>query len=319
MLKYLIICIFVSGSVFSSYIPRSQYSLNYSPSKDERIAIHFWERIFSQYESHEIVLHDSRNYIIYEVIAIDRAKNNKLSYMEKFRLKRKVSNFYKNKYRAMLHSIYRKLRKKTKLSFDEQIIFDKYKRIRGGNSRFLEAAVRGRLRTQQGQKDEILRAYKRARPYLREIETIFKKNKIPWEITRLPIIESMFQKNARSHAGAVGIWQILRNTGKRYLKYSRGFDPRKHPLKASYAAAKILKHNFRGVKNWPMTILSYNIGRYGAIRAMKRSKTEKIKYIAKNYRHRTFGFSARNYFYELLAIVNVEKNFKAYFGKKLDI
>lgn len=316
-MKLILLLIMMVGLAQSSYRPRERnYSIPYEYDKKELAAIHFWEKIFSHYSSNEILLFDSRNYIIYEVVKPQKLRKRNLTFRQKFNIKRKIGKNLKKKYRALLRSTYRKLRAKKKLSFNEKILVSKFKFIPGGPYKYLQAIRR--LRSQQGQKDEILIAYKRAKPYLSKIERIFNQHKIPWEITRLPIIESMFQKHARSTANAVGVWQIIKSTGKRYLKFAPGYDPRKDPIKATYAAAKILRHHHRAIKDWPLTILSYNIGRYGTLRAIKRTNSRKISDIVQRFRYRTFGFSARNYFYELMALINVEKNFKTYFGKSLN-
>jgi membrane-bound lytic murein transglycosylase D len=302
-----------------AYIPkRNKIELNYELDNYERKAVTFWEKIFSQYSSNEIILHDSLDYTIYEVIKIPQLKDKALTYHQKVKIKKKISDKYKLKYSRLLKSIYEKTKQKKPLSFEEKYIQIKLKNVAGGVKKFLIASKIKRLRTQQGQKEEVLRAYERARPYLKKIEVHFKKEKIPWEITRLPVIESMFQSHAHSAAGAVGIWQILKPTAKRYLKFNRVYDPRKDPIKSTYAAAKILKHNYKKFKSWPLTILSYNIGRYGTLRAMQKTQSKSLREIVENHKHRTFGFSARNYFYELVAIVNIEKNFETYFNKKLN-
>ena len=311
--------LFIATSSYCFIPPRNNIPLVYELDTYERSAVSFWEKIFSQHSSHEIILHDSFNYVVYEVISIPELKNELLSYHDKVKIKKELSDKYKIKYSTMLRSIYEKLKTKEPLTFEEKYLQAKLANVTGGIEKYSYASNMKRLRTQQGQKDEVLKAYQRAAPYIKKIEEHFAAEEIPWEITRLPIIESMFQEHAHSSAGAVGIWQLLKSTATKHLKFTPGYDPRKNPIKATYAAAKVLKHNYRKLQSWPLTILSYNIGRQGTLRAVQDAGSTDLRTIVENHQHRTFGFSARNYFYELLAIINVEKNFETYFNQSLNL
>ena len=83
---------------------------------------------------------------------------------------------------------------------------------------------------------------------------------IPLELKYLPVIESALNPRARSHAGAVGLWQFMPKTAKRYnLQLNSLVDERCEPIKASYAAAKYLKDLYDIFGDWTLVIAAYNI------------------------------------------------------------
>jgi membrane-bound lytic murein transglycosylase D len=48
-------------------------------------------------------------------------------------------------------------------------------------------------------------------------------------------------------------------------------DERRDPILSSYAAARLLKQNFKKLRNWPMAITAYNHGIAGMLRAKRRN------------------------------------------------
>ena len=59
---------------------------------------------------------------------------------------------------------------------------------------------------------------------------IFRKYNLPLELAMLPHVESSFNYRAYSSAGAAGLWQFTRSTGRRFLKISYEIDERLDPL-----------------------------------------------------------------------------------------
>ena len=108
---------------------------------------------------------------------------------------------------------------------------------------------------------------------MKEIKRIFKEVGVPEELSVLPHVESSFQLQAYSSAGAAGIWQFTRSTGRLYMKVGYEVDERRDPIVAAYAAAKLLKHNYKQLKSWPLAITAYNHGVNGMKRAKKGTAT----------------------------------------------
>lgn len=78
--------------------------------------------------------------------------------------------------------------------------------------------------------------------YFPVIIPILKEEGVPLELAYLTLIESGLNPNARSIAGAMGLWQFMKGTGQMYdLKVDYNVDERKNPVKATRAAARHLR------------------------------------------------------------------------------
>ncbi|MCK5352592.1 transglycosylase SLT domain-containing protein, partial [bacterium] len=64
-------------------------------------------------------------------------------------------------------------------------------------------------------RDDILDSLALSTRYLSYIIPILEKYDLPPELAYLCIIESGYRQSARSHAGAVGMWQMIRSTSSR--------------------------------------------------------------------------------------------------------
>ncbi|MBK9487131.1 MAG: transglycosylase SLT domain-containing protein [Chitinophagaceae bacterium] len=66
----------------------------------------------------------------------------------------------------------------------------------------------------------LIRTYTRSKKYFPKATAILKKHNLPQELKVLLALESAFNGNAVSKAGAVGYWQIMDEVEKEYgLKY----------------------------------------------------------------------------------------------------
>ena len=64
---------------------------------------------------------------------------------------------------------------------------------------------------------------------------------LPYELKYVPVIESALNPMARSHAGAVGLWQFMPGTGKLFgLEVNSLVDERMDPIKSTEAACRFL-------------------------------------------------------------------------------
>ncbi len=170
------------------------------------------------------------------------------------------------------------------------------------------------IRYQRGIRDKFRESLIRSGLYMPFIEDALRRHRVPVELSVLPHIESSFDYNAYSHAGAAGIWQFTRGTGRSYLKIDRLIDERLDPIRATEAAARFLSENFAALGNWPLTITSYNHGKYGMIRARQQHGPD-LREIIRSYQARSFGFASRNFYPEFLAALEVHYNYPTYFGE----
>ncbi len=170
------------------------------------------------------------------------------------------------------------------------------------------------IHVQYGIRDRFERGLIVSHRYLPEIERIFREEGLPIQLTRLPFVESSFNVNAVSKAGASGIWQFMPSTGRLYMRVGTAVDERNDPIIASRGAARLLRHNFEVTGRWSLALTAYNHGLGGVMRAVRRTGSRNIVDIIRNYREASFGFASRNFYAEFLAALEVDRDYRKHFG-----
>jgi len=170
-----------------------------------------------------------------------------------------------------------------------------------------------RVRAQRGIKERTAAGLKRSGRYIAQMQQIFRDRGLPVELTYLPIIESSYDNSARSHAGALGMWQFMRATGRQFMRVDRAIDERRDPIESTRAAAAFLKQSYEMLGNWPLAITAYNYGPGGMLRAVAEIQSDNLVELIRDYRHAYWGFPPKNFYAEFLAAVEVGKNVDRYF------
>ena len=127
------------------------------------------------------------------------------------------------------------------------------------------------------------KALHRMDKYLPTIHGIFSERRLPESFYYMALVESAFDPNARSRAGAVGLWQFMPATARRYgLTVRRGLDERRDPRKATRAAREYLLDlvlEFGAGHSMLLAMAAYNAGE-GRVR----NRLRKLR----DYRNRNF-------------------------------
>ena len=273
----------------------SQYHFTAPPGLQNKVE--FWKKIYSEYSTNHAVVHDIKNLdIVYEVVYLGEKRLSRRARERKLKI-------VKKKYRNILRKI-AKTKNKPSLKGEYKRVFKLVK------NDFYKASRH--IRAQLGQKDRFREGIERSGLYLAEIKRILKQHGLPDELSVLPHVESSFQIGAYSSAGAAGIWQFTRGTGRLFMRVGYDVDERRDPILATHGAAKLLKRNFKSVRSWPLAITAYNHGLQGMKRAQKKFGNDFVKVVEK-YKSRTFGFASQNFYAEFLAALHVVKNQNKYF------
>lgn len=147
--------------------------------------------------------------------------------------------------------------------------------------------------------------------YFKEvIQTTLEEEGLPHELYYLPLIESGFNTRAYSHAGAVGPWQFIRGTGKRYgLDINSYVDERRDPILSTEAATKYLKDLYNVFNSWELAIAAYNCGEYRVLQAIMKGKTRNFWELADK---KLLPRETRNYVPKFLAAALIGDNLSDY-------
>jgi membrane-bound lytic murein transglycosylase D len=93
---------------------------------------------------------------------------------------------------------------------------------------------------------------------------------MPEDLFYLAMIESGLSNRAVSHAAAVGIWQFIAETGRRYgLEVSAYVDERRDPVMATEAALDYLEYLYDRFGSWYLAAAGYNSGENRVGRIMR--------------------------------------------------
>jgi membrane-bound lytic murein transglycosylase D len=112
------------------------------------------------------------------------------------------------------------------------------------------------------------------KPYFDMMDQILVNNQVPAQLKYLAVIESGLQSSAVSWVGAVGPWQFMPASARKYgLFVSKNFDERTDYIKSTQAAAKMLNDLFKKYQDWLLVVAAYNCGPGNVDRAIARSKS----------------------------------------------
>ncbi|MXZ80312.1 MAG: LysM peptidoglycan-binding domain-containing protein [Gammaproteobacteria bacterium] len=141
-------------------------------------------------------------------------------------------------------------------------------------------------------------------PYmLHEVE----KRGMPAEIAILPALESAYRPNAVSRANAVGLWQFIAPTGRRFgLRQDWWMDGRQDMVDSTRAALDFLGFLANEFDNdWELVLASYNAGEGNVRRAIRRNQRSNRPV---TYPHLRLPRETREYVPRLFAIRNIIRN-----------
>ncbi len=142
-----------------------------------------------------------------------------------------------------------------------------------------------------------------AKPYFDMCDNILPQYGVPKELKYLSVIESHFQSNLVSWAGAVGPWQLMDYEAHRFGLHTGKFnDDRTDFYKSTVVAAKLIKELYDEFGDWLLVIAAYNGGAGRIRQAIERTGSRDfwtIQYLMREEtRTHVKKYIATNYFFE---------------------
>ncbi|MBC7661864.1 MAG: LysM peptidoglycan-binding domain-containing protein [Chitinophagaceae bacterium] len=158
--------------------------------------------------------------------------------------------------------------------------------------------------------DAFQRFIDRGQPYRKMIVATLRDSGVPSELYYLAMIESGFVLQAHSSASAVGFWQFIPASGRRYgLRVDRFVDERRDPWRATVAASLYLADLNNVFNSWYLAMAAYNAGENRIMSAIMRGKTRDFWELA---RLKVLPPETMDYIPKVLAAYIVGKNPEKY-------
>jgi membrane-bound lytic murein transglycosylase D len=150
----------------------------------------------------------------------------------------------------------------------------------------------------------------RSGKYLPMMQRILQEYGLPPDLVYLALVESGFSPWARSPADAVGPWQFIEGTARRYgLKVDGAVDERRDPEKSTRAAARYLKDLYQQFGCWYLAAAGYNAGEKRVEGVVKRHQTRDFWVMADQ---KLLPHETRNYVPQLIAAALIARNPEKY-------
>ena len=156
----------------------------------------------------------------------------------------------------------------------------------------------------------------RSSRYLSLMKAVLKENNLPPDLVYIALIESGFSPKALSRSNAVGYWQFIYGTAKRYgLRIDGYVDERRDPVLSTRAAANYFKELFSLFESWHLALAAYNSGEYRVNRAVLKHYNRNFWFLSSK---KALPRETRNYIPKFISAVRIAKNPKKYGFSKIN-
>ncbi len=159
---------------------------------------------------------------------------------------------------------------------------------------------------QTSNRKHFVRWLQRSEKYIPTMQKILDDNNLPTDLVYIAMIESGFSSSAYSRARAMGPWQFIKGTAKRYnLKMNWWIDERRDPIKSTIAASQYLQELYGMFDSWLLAAAGYNAGENKIKRAILKHNTEDFWEMTK---YRYLRPETKQYIPGLIAAALIAKN-----------
>ncbi|MBU0714567.1 MAG: lytic transglycosylase domain-containing protein [Verrucomicrobia bacterium] len=135
------------------------------------------------------------------------------------------------------------------------------------------------------------------------LKKVFRSEGLPPELVWMAEVESSLNPAARSPVGALGLFQLMPATARRFGLRTGFFDERKDPEKSARAAAQYLKFLYHAMGSWPLALAAYNAGEGRVGKIVKRKKQDSFEGIADD-----LPMETQMYVPKVMALISLREN-----------
>jgi len=137
---------------------------------------------------------------------------------------------------------------------------------------------------------------KRSRRYLPHIEQMLKQNGLPGDIKYIAVAESALLPHAGSRRGAIGFWQFMADTGRKYgLNIDEYVDERRNLFFSTAAAVRYFNELYQKFGSWELAAAAYNMGEAGL-------RAEIMEQETNNYYQLYLPLETQRYIFRILSV-----------------
>jgi membrane-bound lytic murein transglycosylase D len=111
-----------------------------------------------------------------------------------------------------------------------------------------------------------------ARAYVTELKPVFSAQNVPPALVWVAEVESSFDREAQSPAGAAGLFQFMPDTARRFGLSLWPRDQRYQAIPSARAAADYFKYLYDRFQDWRLVMAAYNAGEGTVERLLAREK-----------------------------------------------
>ena len=142
--------------------------------------------------------------------------------------------------------------------------------------------------------------------YLPYMKKVLRSKNLPVELAYMTLIESNLHPHAVSKAKAVGYWQFIPSTARRFhLKITPWLDERKNFQKSTEAASRYLETLYLEFQSWTLALAAYNMGEKRLRSLIKKYESKDFWLLSKKI---DFPKESSQYVPKVLAAIHIMKS-----------